>query len=111
MYAVFEDGSRQYGVSEGDILRVDHRDVERGKTVEFNRVLLCKNEADVQIGQPVITGAKVVVEVIDHVSEKYTIQHFRRRKNYRRSKGHRQPFVKVRVTDILLSGQKPAKKE
>jgi large subunit ribosomal protein L21 len=111
MYAVIEDGSRQYAVSPGDVLRVDFREVEVGGTVEFARVLLYKNEADVQIGQPVVVGARVVAEVVDHPSEKHYIQHFRRRKNYRRFKGHRQPFTKVEILHILLAGQKPPKNE
>jgi large subunit ribosomal protein L21 len=106
MYAVFEDGSRQYVVSEGDVLRLDYREVEIGDTIEFDRVLLYGHEGDVQIGQPVLAGARVVAEVIEHPSEKYFIQHFRRRKNYRRFKGHRQPFTQVEVLHILRAGQK-----
>jgi large subunit ribosomal protein L21 len=107
MYAVFEDGSRQYVVALSDVLMVDFREAEIGDNVEFDRVLLYKNEADLQIGQPIIAGARVVAEVIDQTSRKYRIQHFRRRKNYRRLKGHRQPLTKVRVEHILLAGQKP----
>jgi len=111
MYAVFEDGSRQYVVSEGQVLRLDYREVDVGDTIEFDRVLLYKNEADVQIGKPVLAGARVVVEVIDHPTEKYHIQHFRRRKNYRRFRGHRQPFTQVEILQILLAGQEPPKDE
>src|ERR1700733_6518883 len=107
MYAAFEDGSRQYIVTQGDKLNVDFRDVEVGDEIEFDRVLLYKNEADLQIGQPVLVGARIVAEVLDHPSEKFTIQHFRRRKNYRRFKGHRQPFTKVEILHILLAGQEP----
>ncbi|HYV36497.1 MAG TPA: 50S ribosomal protein L21 [Gemmataceae bacterium] len=105
MFAVFEDGSRQYIVSEDDVVRVDYRDVEIGDVIEFDRVLLYKNEADMQIGQPVVAGARIVAEVIDHPTVKNTIQHFRRRKNYRRFKGHRQPYTKVGILHILLKGQ------
>jgi large subunit ribosomal protein L21 len=111
MYAVFEDGSRQYLVSEGDVLRVDFRSAEIGSTVEFDRVLLYRNEGDLQIGQPVITGARIVAEVVDHPSEKFYIQHFRRRKNYRRFKGHRQPFTQVEILHILRAGEKPQRGE
>jgi large subunit ribosomal protein L21 len=107
MYAVFEDGSRQYIVNEGDVLRVDYRDAEIGDTVEFDRVLLYKNEDDLQIGQPLLAGARVIAEVIDQTSQKYHIQHFRRRKNYRRFKGHRQPFTAVEVLYILRAGEEP----
>jgi large subunit ribosomal protein L21 len=108
MYAVFEDGSRQYVVNEGDVVRLDYREVEIGDTIEFDRVLLYRNEAEVQIGQPVLAGARVVAEVIQHPSEKYYIQHFRRRKNYRRFMGHRQPFTQVEVLHILRAGEEPS---
>ncbi len=107
MYAVFEDGSRQYNVKEGDVVKVDFREAEVGARVEFNRVLLCKNNDDLHIGTPVVAGVRVLTEVVDHPSTKVTIQHFRRRKNHRRLKGHRQPYVSVLVKHILLAGQEP----
>jgi large subunit ribosomal protein L21 len=111
MYAVFEDGSRQYIVSAGDVLRVDFREAEIGDEVTFHRVLLYRNEADPQIGQPFLAGARVLAEVVDHPTQKYYIQHFRRRKNYRRFKGHRQPYLSVLITHILLAGQEPPEEE
>ena len=104
MYAVFEDGSRQYRVSEGDKVRVDYRAAEVGAPVEFDRVLLYQSGTDTQIGQPVVAGARVLAEVIDHPTTKTYIQHFRRRKNYRRFRGHRQPYTAVRIRYILLPG-------
>ncbi len=104
MYAVFEDGSRQYRVQEGDVVKVDYRPAEIGASVEFNRVLLCQNDGDTKIGQPLVEGARVVAEVVDRPSTKLYIQHFRRRKNYRRLKGHRQPYTSVRIQKILLPG-------
>jgi large subunit ribosomal protein L21 len=107
MYAVFEDGSRQYRVSEGEVVKVDHREAEVGARVEFPRVLLYANGTDVQIGRPVVEGVRVVGEVVGHPSTKVYVQHFRRRKNYRRLRGHRQHYVAVRVSHILLPGQEP----
>src|SRR5262245_20603900 len=107
MYAVFVDGSRQYRVSEGDLVRVDFRDVEPGKSVEFERVLLYQSGQDTQLGKPVVAGAKVVGEVVDHPTVKHYIQKFRKRKGYRRLRGHRQPFTAVRIKSILLGGQQP----
>ncbi len=105
MYAVFEDGSRQYLVEEGDVVRVDYRDAEEGDEIEFGRVLLYANEGDRRIGRPVIDGARVVGEVVGHPSVKLYIQHFRRRKNSRRLRGHRQHYTNVEITAILLPGQ------
>src|SRR3954468_1260958 len=110
MYAVFEDGSRQYRVSEGQTVAVDFRAGEgdglgEGAQVEFNRVLLYCNGDDRRVGQPVVEGARIVGEVVDHPSIKVMIQKFRRRKNHRKLRGHRQFYTAVRVKHILLGGQ------
>jgi len=107
MYAVFEDGSRQYRVSEGDVVKLDYRDAEIGSRLEFTRVLLYQGGEETRIGQPVIEGARILAEVVDHPTTKLYIQHFRRRKNYRRLKGHRQPYTSVQIRNILLPGQEP----
>jgi large subunit ribosomal protein L21 len=106
MYAIFEDGSRQYRVSVGDTVRIAHREAEAGSTLELGKVLLVAGGTDTLIGSPLVAGARVVAEVTGHPSTKYVIQHFRRRKNYRRLKGHRQPYLEVRVKHILAPGEK-----
>ena len=100
MYAIFEDGSRQYRVSEGDRVRIDYREAAAGSTIELPRVLLVADGANVRIGQPTVDGVKVVAEVIGEARQKVMIQHFRRRKNYRRLKGHTQRYIEVRVKSI-----------
>jgi large subunit ribosomal protein L21 len=110
-YAVFEDGSRQYRVSEGDVVRLDYRDAEIGQRLEFHRVLLYRNDQDTRIGQPMLEGARIIGEVVDHPSTKLYIQHFRRRKNYRRLRGHRQPYTAVLIRHILLPGMEPPPEE
>lgn len=107
MYAVFEDGSRQYCVEEGEVVKLDFREAEIGSRLEFGRVLLYQSEADTRIGQPLVEGARILAEVVDHPSTKLYIQHFRRRKNYRRLKGHRQPYTSVKINHILLPGMEP----
>jgi large subunit ribosomal protein L21 len=104
MYAVFEDGSRQYRVSEGEVVKVDYRDVEVGERVEFPRVLLHNGADGLKIGQPLVEGVRVVGEVVEHPSTKVYVQHFRRRKNYRRLRGHRQWYTAVKVSHILPAG-------
>jgi large subunit ribosomal protein L21 len=100
MYAVFTDGSRQYRVTEGDVVKVDYREAEPGASVEFGNVLLYSNGDDLKIGQPSVAGLKVVGEVVGQVSTKLRIQHFRRRKNYKRLRGHRQWYTQVRIKAI-----------
>jgi large subunit ribosomal protein L21 len=100
MYAVFEDGSRQYRVSEGQTIAVDYREAEPGKEIVFDRVLLSVNGDAAKIGQPTVAGAKVVGEVVEQTKIKTRIQKFRRRKNYKRLKGHTQPFTRVQIKSI-----------
>jgi large subunit ribosomal protein L21 len=102
MYVVFEDGSRQFRVQEGEVVRLDYRKAEIGANLEFDRVLLSEKDGATNIGQPVIAGARVLAEVVDLPRVKTYIQRYRRRKNYRRFKGHTQPFTSVRVKQIVL---------
>jgi large subunit ribosomal protein L21 len=107
MYAVFEDGSRQYRVSEGDVVQLDYRDAEVGTQLEFGNVMLYQGGDDTRIGQPTLEGVRILAEVVEHPSTKLYVQHFRRRKNYRRLRGHRQPYTAVRIQSILLPGMEP----
>jgi large subunit ribosomal protein L21 len=105
MYAIFEDGSRQYRVEAGSTVVVDYRETEPGKTLEFTKVLLVSSGADTQIGRPLVEGARVVAEVVDLPTTKTRTQKFRRRKASKRLKGHTQPYGRVKVTHILGPGQ------
>ena len=101
MYAIFEDGSRQYRVEEGSLVVIDYRDVKPGDTIELDKVLLVQSGDAAKIGQPLVSGAKVVAEVVDLPRTKTMTQKFRRRKNSKRLKGHTQPYVRVRVKQIV----------
>jgi large subunit ribosomal protein L21 len=105
MYAIFEDGSRQYRVSVGDTVRLDHREAAVGSSLELGHVLLVAGGADTLVGRPLVAGARVVAEVTGQPTTKHVIQHFRRRKNYRRLKGHTQPYLEVRIKHILGPGE------
>lgn len=107
MFAVFEDGSRQYRVSEGDRVTVDFRQAEKGTRVEFSRVLLYQSGEDLRIGQPLVEGVRILGEVVDQTSTKVFVQKYRRRKHYRRLRGHRQPYTEVQIRSILLPGMEP----
>ena len=105
MYAIFEDGSRQYKVAEGDQIDVDYRDISVGERLEFDRVLLLSANDKVHVGTPTVEDAKIITEVLDHVrDEKIVVQRFKRRKKFRRRSGHRQKLTRVRVRQILPTG-------
>ena len=103
MYAIFEDGSHQFRVREGDHVRVDRRQGKAGDEVVFPKVLLISGTpAGPTLGAPEIDGAKVVGMIVDQFrTKKIIIQKFRRRKNVRRRRGHRQPYTTVRITSLV----------
>jgi large subunit ribosomal protein L21 len=102
MYAIFEDGSHQFRVSEGDRIIVDRRDGEPGTELVFPKVLLIAGDGGATIGTPVVDGARVVAKIVDQFRDKkIIIQKFRRRKNYRRRRGHRQPLTRVLITGVV----------
>jgi large subunit ribosomal protein L21 len=102
MYAIIESGSHQYRVSTGDRIQVDKRPEEAGSEVTFDKVLLVAEEGQSPaIGAPLLTGATVSAKVIRTFrGKKVIIQKFRRRKGYRRKKGHRQTYTTVEITGI-----------
>lgn len=100
MYAVIKTGGKQYRVSEGDRLRVEKLPGEPGAQVTFDEVLMIGGEK-VAVGTPVVAGAKVRAEIVTQGRDKKVIVFkFRRRKNYRRKRGHRQPFTELKITSI-----------
>ena len=102
MYAIFEDGSHQFRVSEGQTIIVDRRDGERGDEIVFSKVLLISGNGTPIIGIPVVEGARVVAKVVEQFkAKKIIIQKFRRRKNLRRRNGHRQQHTRVQIMSVV----------
>jgi large subunit ribosomal protein L21 len=103
VYAIFEDGGRQYKVNTGDKIYVDLRELPEGQdTLEFDRVLLLGDGADARVGQPLLEGAKVLGKVECEVKGPKVISFkMRERKNYRRKIGHRQKHLQVTISDIV----------
>ncbi len=105
MFAVFEDGSRQYRVQTGDVLVVDYRkDIAAGETLTFDQVLLANGGGASLIGRPVIEGATVTAEVTNDLFKgpKLEIQKLRRRHASKRHTGHRQKHTQVKITGIIV---------
>ncbi len=101
MYAIVETGGKQYKVVEGATLTIEKLDVEAGGEVAFDKVLLIEKDGRVQVGAPHVAGATVVGTVVEHgKGKKIIVYKYKSKKNYRRKQGHRQPFTKVKVTEI-----------
>jgi large subunit ribosomal protein L21 len=103
MYAVFRTGGKQFRAEPGKKIRVPSLEVEPGESITFDDVLLASDGTDVQVGSPVLDGARVRAEVVRHGRDRKIIVFKRkRRKNYRRKQGHRQGFTEIRVDEILV---------
>jgi large subunit ribosomal protein L21 len=102
MYAIIDDGGKQYRVSEGDTIYVETRELPPGaKTIEFDRVLMLGEGAKSKVGSPHVAGAKVTATLAAQVrGPKLEIVKFKRRKGYRLHKGHRQNLLKVTIDRI-----------
>lgn len=101
MYAVIVSGGKQHRVTEGEVLKLELLDVEPGKTIDFDKVLMVTDGEDVKVGMPYVIGGKVSAEVVAHGrADKIRIIKFRRRKHYRKQMGHRQWFTEVKITGI-----------
>jgi large subunit ribosomal protein L21 len=102
MFAVIATGGKQYRVQKGSVLRVEKLAEAAGASVEFDRVLLVGEGADVKVGKPYIEGGKVTATVQSHgQGDKVRIVKFRRRKHYKREKCHRQEYTEIKVTGIV----------
>ncbi|HEY9135906.1 MAG TPA: 50S ribosomal protein L21 [Pseudomonadales bacterium] len=101
MYAVIVSGGKQHRVTEGEVLKLELLDVEPGKTIDFDKVLMVTDGEDVKVGMPYVEGGKVSAEVVTHGrADKIRIIKFRRRKHHRKQMGHRQWFTEVKITGI-----------
>lgn len=101
MQAIIRTGGKQYRVSEGDKLNVETLPAEAGGSVEFAEVLMLTEGENVEVGTPLVEGARVTAKVLEHGrGEKIVIVKFRRRKNYRRTQGHRQNYTRVEITGV-----------
>jgi len=103
MYAVIKTGGKQYRVSEGDLLKVEKIDGEKGSVVSFNEVLMVSKDDDIRIGKPFVEGAVVLGEIVDNAKgPKITIFKMKRRKGFRKKTGHRQSLTSLKIKEISL---------
>ena len=107
MFAIIENGSRQYRIESGAHLQIDYQaDAEKGGEIVFDRVLLANGGGSSMIGAPIIAGAKVTAEVVtpEKKGKKLEVSFYRRRKNSRRHNGHRQKYTIVKINAIDVPG-------
>lgn len=105
MYAVIKSGGKQYRVSEGEVVRVEKLEIEQGAPVEFKNVLLVKTDDKTYIGQPLVEGASVVGMLKSQdKDDKVLVFKYKKKKQYRRTRGHRQQRSEVRIEKINVAG-------
>ena len=112
MYAIIESCGKQYKVAEGDVVFFEKLDVEEGKKVTFDKVILVSNDGKIEVGTPNVKGVKVEGKVVSHgKGKKIRVYKYKAKKNYRRTQGHRQPYTKVEITEIKTAGKTAEKTE
>ena len=108
MFAVIKTGGKQYRVAANDVITVGRLSGDVGASVELGEVLLLGGDTP-QVGAPLVEGARVAAEIVEHTrGEKVIAFKKRRRQNSKRKRGHRQDLTVIRITDILAAGQKAA---
>lgn len=102
MYAVVVTGGKQYKVSEGDVIYVEKIEAEVDSTVELDNILMVsKDNGELVVGKPVVEGAKVNAKVVSQgKNKKVIVFKYKRKKDYRRKQGHRQPYTKLQIEKI-----------
>jgi large subunit ribosomal protein L21 len=105
MFAIIRTGGKQYKVASGDVIAVEKLAGQPGATVELAEVLMVGNGADVSTGTPLVAGASVSAELVEHRrADKIIVFKKKRRQNYRRKNGHRQHQTVLRITEIRAGG-------
>ncbi len=103
MYAIIETGGKQYRAEQGKVIRVEKLPAEKGESVTFDKILMLNDDAAVKIGNPYLEGCNVGGKVVSQGREKKIIVFkFKRKKNYSRKQGHRQPYTEVLINSISI---------
>ena len=103
MYAIIQTGGKEYKVSPGDVIRVEKLPGTTGSRVEFNRVFAVRKE-NLTVGTPLVADAKVTGTILrNDRAAKVRVLKYKRKKQYRRTAGHRQGFSEVRINSILTA--------
>jgi large subunit ribosomal protein L21 len=104
MYAVIETGGKQYRVKEGDILEIEKLDAQEGEEIKFEKVLLYNDGENMKVGTPLVKNVQVLGTVLAQgKGKKIIVFKYKPKKNYRKKKGHRQPFTRVLITGFQIA--------
>ena len=104
MYAVVKAGGKEYRISKGDMIRVEKLDGKVGDQVTLKDILMVSQEGEVRVGNPYLTNAVITGEIVDQAQGRKVLTYkMKRRKNYRRFKGHRQTYTYLKVSEIQLA--------
>ena len=111
MYSIIEISGKQYRVSEGETIKVSSQDWKVGDTVKLNNVLLTDSGENISFGTPIVAGASVTIEIMEHNREKkLLIYKKKRRKGYQRKNGHRQRYTLLKVNKLQVPSTKKVQK-
>jgi large subunit ribosomal protein L21 len=111
MFAVVKTGGKQYRVAANDIIAVEKLDAAPGAVIELTDVLMVGDDKAQTAGTPMVEGATVAAEVLKQArAKKIVVFKKKRRKDYQRTKGHKQPVTVLKITEILTDGKKPSKR-
>ena len=103
MYAIFRTGGRQFKVSPGDVIKVERLPGEPGSQVEFNHVFAVRKEG-LSVGMPLVENARVTGVILRNArAPKIRVLKYKRKKQYRRTAGHRQPYSEIQIKDIVTA--------
>ena len=111
MYSIIKIAGKQYSVSEGDTIKVSTQDWKVGDTVKLKDVLLTDNGGNISVGEPIVSGASVTLEIMEHNRDrKLLIYKKKRRKGYQRKNGHRQGYSLLKVNKLQIPSTKKEQK-
>jgi len=101
VYAIVKTGGKQYRVEEGQVLRVERLEAGSGQDVTLDEVLLVATDQETRIGSPRVAGASVLGKVLEHGrGAKVRVFHYKKRKHFRKTRGHRQDFTALKIEKI-----------
>jgi len=104
MFAVLKTGGKTYRVAKGDVIRVEKLEGNVGDQVTLKDVLMISGEGEIQVGTPMLSNAVITGEIVREAKAKKVLTYkMKRRKNYRRMKGHRQTYTYLKVKEIAFS--------